>query len=461
MFSAISGKWHGACGSAGMMTHDHKQVAIFGAAQDTGNLGVTALSQSIVMGLWHRGLRNAVVFDHGRGLREQHRDIGAEHISFRSQGAIGGLRLYRPENLTRAVVENRVGLAFNPIVRTIRSAAAVLDISGGDSFSDIYGRRRFVAVTQPKHLALDAGTPLILMPQTYGPFSDPARRAEASGILRRSRLAFARDVRSYQLMKEMLGASFDPARHLCGVDVAFALPVSEPSPAARDAFLQWRYRQKGSLVGFNVSGLLFNQPSEAMRSFGLKTDFQSLALAFAARLLDETDASLLLMPHVLDRPGSHESDEDAVRAVRDELQARFGNRIFVPEISACATQAKWYISRCHWFTGARMHATIGALSSGVPALALAYSGKMHGVFESCGQGHSVVDLRHEATEGAVLDAMFASLADADSNRQRLADMLPHTLAQAKRQFDCIARQILPQADDSAGNVVHLRASNAA
>ena len=262
-------------------------------------------------------------------------------------------------------------------------------------------------------------------------------------------------------MKEMLGDSFDPARHLCGVDVAFALPVSAPPPAARDAFLRWEYCQKGALVGFNVSGLLFNQPAEAMRSFGLRTNFQSLALAFATRLLDETAASLLLMPHVLDRPGSHESDEDAVRAVHDQLQAKFGARIFVPEMSACATEAKWYISRCHWFTGARMHATIAALSSGVPALALAYSSKMHGVFESCGQGHSVVDLRHEGAEGAVLDAMFTSLADAESNRQRLAEMLPHTLAQAKHQFDCIARQILPQSDVVAGNVVHLRASNAA
>jgi colanic acid/amylovoran biosynthesis protein len=441
-----------------MMTHDHKQIAIFGAAQDTGNLGVTALSQSIVMGLWNRGIRNAVVFDHGRGLRTQHRDIGAEQISFRTQGAIGGLRLYRPENLTRAVAENRIGLTFNPIVRTIRNSAAVLDISGGDSFSDIYGKKRFVAVTQPKHLALDAGIPLVLMPQTYGPFNDPARRTEASGILRRSRLAFARDVRSFALMKELLGTSFDPARHMCGVDVAFALPISEPQPEARDAFLDWRYRQKGRLAGFNVSGLLFNQPAEAMKLFGLKTDFQSLALAFARQLLNETDASLLLMPHVLSRPGSHESDEAAVRAVREELGAAFGDRIFVPDVADCATVAKWYISRCDWFTGARMHATIGALSSGVPALALAYSGKMHGVFESCGQGHSVVDLRSEPTEQAVLNAMFQSFAEHGSNRQRLAAVLPQTLAQARLQFDCIARQILPQV---LMNDADLRTSNAA
>jgi colanic acid/amylovoran biosynthesis protein len=437
-----------------MMTPDHKQIAIFGAALDTGNLGVTALSQSILIGLWQRGLRDAVIFDHGRGTRSEHRNIGEEVVSLRTQGAIGGLRLYRPENLTRAVVENRFGLTANPIVRTVRGAAAVLDISGGDSFSDIYGKKRFVAVTQPKQLALDTGTPLILMPQTYGPFGDPRRQVEAASILRRSRLAFARDVRSFELMKELLGASFDPARHMCGVDVAFGLPISEPRPAARDAFLDWQRQQKGRIVGFNVSGLLFNAPAEAMRLFGLKTNFQSLALAFTRRLLEETDASLLLMPHVLDRTGSQESDEDAVKAVRQHFMAKFGHRVFVPEMTHCATQAKWYISRCAWFTGARMHATIGALSSGVPALALAYSGKMRGVFESCGQGHSVVDLRSEPTEQAVLEAMFASLADADLNRERLGLRLPGTLAQARAQFDCIAEAV-------GSNVVPLRTSHAA
>lgn len=441
-----------------MMTHEHKQVAIFGAAQDTGNLGVTALSQSVVAGLWTRGLRNAVVFDHGRGLREQSRDIGAERMAFRTQGAIGGLRLYRAENLTRAVAENRLGFTSNPIVQTIRNASAVLDISGGDSFSDIYGGRRFTAVTQPKHLTLDAGTPLILMPQTYGPFENAARRKEAAGIVRRSRLAFARDVRSYRVLLDLLGTEFDPNRHICGVDVAFALPISEPSAARREAFLAWRKEQKGLIAGFNISGLLFNAPADAMRQFGLKSNFQSLALSFARRLLKETDASLLLLPHVLDRPGSHESDEVAVRAVADELKAQFGARIFVPEITDCATVAKWFISHCDWFTGARMHATIGALSSGVPALALAYSGKMHGVFESCGQGGSVVDLRTEASESAVLDAMFTSLADADTNRRRLAAMLPQTLAQARQQFDTIASSIASPARKGA---LALRPRNAA
>ena len=444
-----------------MMTHEQKQIAIFGAAQDTGNLGVTALSQSIVAGLWNRGLRNAVVFDHGRGVRRQNRDIGTEQVVFYTQGAVGGLRFHRPENLTRAVAENRLGLTYSPIVRTVRKASAVLDISGGDSFSDIYGGRRFTAVTQPKHLALDSGTPLVLMPQTYGPFQDPGRRAEAADIVRRSRMSFARDERSYRIMQDLLGRHFEPSRHMCGVDVAFALPVSAPSARTREAFLAWRKTQKGRLIGFNVSGLLFNTPSEAMRQFGLKTNFQALALSFATRLLQETEASLLLMPHVLDRPGSHESDEMAVRSIAHDLQARFADRIFTPEPSDCATVAKWYISQCDWFTGARMHATIGALSSGVPALALAYSGKMHGVFESCGQGHNVVDLRSAGNEAAIFQAMFESIAKADLDRRELAAMLPQTIAKARHQFDCISRTIAAPSTELSAGMVALRSGHAA
>ena len=348
------------------------------------------------------------------------------------------MRLYRPENLTRAVTQIKFGLPWNPIVKTIREASAVLDISGGDSFSDIYGKRRFTSITQPKHLALDAGTPLILLPQTYGPFNDPARRAEASDILRRSTIAFARDKRSYALMAELLGDRFNPARHLCGVDVAFALPVTEPEPSRRDPFLAWKSRQKGAIAGLNVSGLLFNEPQEATRQFSLALDFQSLVMAFAKRILEETDAGLLLLPHVLDRPGSLESDEDAIRAVHAELSPKYGDRIFVPRMPDCASEAKWFIKQCDWFTGARMHATIGALSSGVPALALAYSGKMQGVFESCGQGGSVVDLRSAASEREACDAMFASFADAPLTRSKLAAWLPTTMGQAQFQMDYIA-----------------------
>ncbi len=393
----------------GMITIDPKPIAVFGAAPDTGNLGVTALSQSVVAGLWTRGIRNAVVFDHGRGSRSVERKIGPDNVRYCAQGAVGGMRVYRPENLHRAVAQSRIGIAWNPILKTIRESAAVLDISGGDSFSDIYGKRRYTSMTQPKHLAIDNGSPLILLPQTYGPFEDHARRADAAEIVRNSALAFARDKRSFSILVDLLGDRFNPARHVCGVDVAFALPVTEPAAERRDPFLAWKGRQNGRIAGLNVSGLLFNEADEARKQFGLGTDFRSVCLSFAERLLGETEASLVLVPHVLDRPGSRESDEDAVRSVYAELAQRHGDRLFVPQMSSCASEAKWFIAQCDWFSGARMHATIGALSSGVPALALAYSAKMQGVFESCGQGGSVIDLRSENAEKSVVEQMLEIL----------------------------------------------------
>jgi polysaccharide pyruvyl transferase WcaK-like protein len=422
----------------GMMTIEPKPVALFGAAPDTGNLGVTALSQSVIAGLWTRSIRSAVVFDHGRGSRPQERRIGADRVLYSAQGAVGGMRLYRPENLHLAIAQSRLGISWSPIVRTIRESSAVLDISGGDSFSDIYGKRRFTSIVQPKQLAMENGTPLVLLPQTYGPFEDGARRAEACDIVRGAALVFARDRRSHALLVDMLGDRYNPARHLCGVDVAFALPVTEPAPARRDPFLSWKRRQAGRIAGVNVSGLLFNEPGQARRRFGLGTDFSSLCLAFTRRLLEETEAGVMLLPHVLDRPGSRESDEDAVRSVHAELAPRFGGRIFVPQMPDCASEAKWFISQCDWFTGARMHATIGALSSGVPALALAYSGKMQGVFESCGQGASVADLRGEVSEASLLERMLASFEDAGHTRKRLAAQLPGTLSQAAFQLDYVA-----------------------
>ena len=41
-------------------------------------------------------------------------------------------------------------------------------ISGGDSFSDIYGIRRFLYVSLPQVLVLLMGKPLVLLPQTLG-----------------------------------------------------------------------------------------------------------------------------------------------------------------------------------------------------------------------------------------------------------------------------------------------------
>ena len=65
----------------------------------------------------------------------------------------------------------------------------------------------------------------------------------------------------------------------------------------------------------------------------------------------------------------------------------------------------------------RMHATIAALSSGVPAAIVAYSVKARGVFASVGQQRHVADARR-LDDDALLDALWRSCHRAQAGRRR-------------------------------------------
>jgi polysaccharide pyruvyl transferase WcaK-like protein len=64
-------------------------------------------------------------------------------------------------------------------------------------------------------------------------------------------------------------------------------------------------------------------------------------------------------------------------------------------------EIKGVIGQCDFFIGSRMHSCIAALSQGVPCVAVAYSRKFAGVFESVGMESWVVDAREATNEEAV------------------------------------------------------------
>ena len=80
-----------------------------------------------------------------------------------------------------------------------------------------------------------------------------------------------------------------------------------------------------------------------------------------------------------------------------------------------------------------MHATIAALSSGVPTAAIAYSAKFQGVFDRCGQSSQVHDPRAWDTE-QVVSGVLASFEARSQLRADLAVSLPGVLRQADQQL---------------------------
>nr|WP_231134676.1 polysaccharide pyruvyl transferase family protein [Motilibacter deserti] len=332
----------------------------------------------------------------------------------------------------------RLGGAGSVGARLVRGADAVLDVSGGDSFAGTYGEFRFRTVLLPKLLALQAGRPLVLLPQTYGPFPDPAMRAKAARVVRAAHAAWARDSDSHDALRELLGDEYDPQRHRLGVDMAFALPVRRPDDAVADAVERFVDGDGAPVAGVNVSGLLYNDPTAAAR-YGLSVDYPAVVRAFVERLC-AAGARVLLVPHVLGPAGlvgpdaPVESDTGACLHLAAQLPERWRDRVHVVTGPMDATQAKWVISRTSWFTGARMHATIGALSSGVPTAALAYSMKFRGVFASVGAAAGVVDARR-VDDATALDALLASWEARDSARGELARSVQEVARRAASQME--------------------------
>lgn len=420
----------------GAMCARSLRLVVAGAAPDTGNLGVSALCHATIAALAAR-LPDArlVVFDQRDGVGPATLQTANGLVAFERCGARHSRRLYRPEALRMIRLVARLGGLGNPAARRILRADAVLDISGGDSFTDLYGPRRFSRVVLIMKIVLECGVPLILLPQTYGPFSSDRARRIAASIVRRAAMAWARDYRSFCVLRELLGDVFDEDRHRCGVDVAFLLEARTPARPLPQPIRSWlALRRRSPVVGFNVSGLIFNDAVVAANRYGLRADYRQIVVGFLRQLLAKSDASVLLIPHVLTPPGHYESDCAACDTVLSALGPDNRSRVAVlpPIYDEC--EVKWVITQMDWFCGTRMHSTIAALSSGVPTAAIAYSVKTRGVFETCGQGRYVADPRMLDTKETVEHLWQAWLARDDA-RKSLIKNLPRVLEQAGRQMD--------------------------
>lgn len=346
------------------------------------NLGVGALTASEV----------AILRDIGRDLG---RDIEITAMDWRDP---------RPPYVTGPdirVVDLDGKAMLNPFgyFAIARRSDLVIDIGAGDSFADIYGTSRLTRIFILKFLTHLARTPLVMAPQTIGPFTKPLSRRLARLTMRLSAVVATRDALSTAASREMgfNGAIIEAS------DVALRLPYTVPPTRAANGLVK---------VGLNVSGLLMNGGYTGRNEFGLQTDYPALARDIIRHFLAHpAGCELHLVPHVIVRGTSMALEDDLRASVA--LKAEFPALQLAPDF-ASPSAAKSYIAGLDFFMGARMHACIAAFSSGVPVVPMAYSRKFAGLFGSLGYDHTV-DCRSETN-----DVILARIAEAFGNRQTLA-----------------------------------------
>ncbi|MBE6481650.1 MAG: polysaccharide pyruvyl transferase family protein [Actinomyces ruminicola] len=254
----------------------------------------------------------------------------------------------------------------------------VLDTRSGDSFADIYGLDRMRDMSRFPEILHRMGVPVVLTPQTIGPFSTRRGARLARRALQHARLVASRDASSAACAAQ-LGRPVDVE----STDVVFAIDHS-PVPKTRDVIL-------------NVSGLLWdgNPHVDAAR-------YRHDVLEVARRLQAE-GRTITLLAHVV---GPDDSAGDNDRYPLADLQRELGDvEVIVPEGADALGRVREAVGSARVVLGSRMHACLNALSMGTPAIPLAYSRKFAPLLAGIGWDH-VVDLNGDD----VVDRALAAVA---------------------------------------------------
>ena len=255
--------------------------------------------------------------------------------------------------------------------RAFADSDFILDFSMGDSFADIYGMKRFFLASMLKELAIKSKTEFIMAPQTIGPFSRREAKLWASHILKACNECFVRDTFSKKYVKELCGRNA-----LLTTDVAFALPYKERIIDKKEGIVR---------VGLNPSGLLWGKESGFDAEKHVSVDYKEYIECLMQAWKKDEMVEIYLIPHVFAEDGS--GMEDDLRVCK-ELHKKYPATVL--ETGArTPMEIKSIIASMDVFTGARMHATIAAFSSGVATIPFSYSRKFEGLYHDLGYAYLI------------------------------------------------------------------------
>jgi polysaccharide pyruvyl transferase WcaK-like protein len=427
------------------------KVLLLGATFNTQNMGVSALASGSMRCLMAQDRPLSIsLLDYGTEEAVQTLDDEGATVAIPVVAMRFSKKFYLPNNimvllvlatLLRFIPTRRVRewiIARNDCLRRVCAADLIAAISGGDSFSDIYGLERFFYVSLPLVLAILLRKNLVLLPQTLGPFAGKLPRLIARWILRHAQRVYSRDRQGLEELKALLGSSYDPTKHFFCYDVGFAVEPREPSQAEIIGITPGTI-SSALLVGLNVSGLLLTGGYTHDNMFGLFADYRKLVSSIIDHLIQQKGAAVLLIPHVFGVKNGSESDVLSCEEIFHDLSQRYDGKLGLVSGEFDQSSIKYVVGKCDFFIGSRMHACIAALSQEIPAVCIAYSSKFRGVLDTIDLPSLVADARTMSAE-QVIGVIDAALDD----RERLATYLHKTMPVVKKTILGLSDDIFAQ-----------------
>lgn len=346
-------------------------IGLLGAVINNGNMGCVALTYSLINVLEEISSELGLNFDYY--VFEGDTDIDKIKQMCRKLS----IRDNKVHSIKVTSLHRFYSMVHHPFLtgnalNNMRKCAFFIDLTSGDSFSDIYGQLRFDGATHIKEIVYRLKKPLILGPQTYGPFKSKKNQSRAKIVIDRSYCIIARDQMSADCV-----AQFSKKKVYVTTDLAFGLPFEKNIHKKSDKIK----------VGINISSLLVKRKEESTETnFSLKTDYDLFVQGILDYLTGNDIYDVYVIPHV---------ERDA----GEQFKNRFPTAQYLPAFSN-PIDAKNCIAEMDVFISARMHATIAAFSSGVATIPTAYSRKFNGIYNSLDYPY-LIDFSSLSTEEAV------------------------------------------------------------
>ncbi|MBR6514783.1 MAG: polysaccharide pyruvyl transferase family protein [Clostridia bacterium] len=250
--------------------------------------------------------------------------------------------------------------------------------------------------------------------------------------LNRYKYIFAREIITHDSLIE---AGIDKSKVVKCCDPAFFLDVKETD-------LPKGFKVKNT-VGINVSPVTVNEKNPHV---------YTNVIALIRHILDNTDMSVCLIPHVYDIKDNY-GDYPILKKIYEEIN---DPRVSMVDGEYDCEELKYIISQCRFFVGARTHSTIAAYSSFVPTLVIGYSVKSKGIATDLFGGHEgyVVSYTDLTDKNELLDAFIGIVSKENELRDRLESFVPEyrkelseavknylPLDKAEKEFDICAKEL--------------------